>query len=100
MLNMEDTSLQLTPEAPFDGNATVNIVATKDETVKQELTSGDTELDYRFSAEDEQYADGPEIDQQKAVEELRKREEAEYGEFKARSALANPSSPYQAKNQT
>ena len=75
MLNMEDTSLQLTPEAPFDGNATTNIVPTKAETVKRELTSGDAELDYRFSVEDEQYVDTPEINQQDTLVELRERED-------------------------
>lgn len=56
--------------------------------VKEKFSVDDTEPDYRFSAADEQgsgYIDGPEINQQEAVE-LRKREEAEYGEVKEKLA--------------
>ena len=38
MLNMEETSPQPTPEAPFDGNATTDIVTRPDESVKQQLS--------------------------------------------------------------
>lgn len=39
MLNMESSSLQLTPEAPFDGNATTDIVTDPQQSVKDEVSN-------------------------------------------------------------
>ena len=43
MLDMEETSPQRTPEAPFDGSATTDIVATPDRTVKERFSVDDSE---------------------------------------------------------
>ena len=48
MLNMEETSPQLTPEAPFDGNATNPIVATLEQSVKEESTESEYLTDEQF----------------------------------------------------
>lgn len=73
------------------GRQTDAIIALDPQQVKNVSNKKPTDNpDIRFSREsdfeDEQYAAGPEIDQQEAVEELRKREEAEYGEVKEKLA--------------